>query len=114
MNIKTLFVTLISLITSALGFSEDKPNILWIVGENLKLDLGCYGAKNVKTPNLDKLAAEGERYTKGFFDIPSLCSQVGVRFLWVCIKPRQILIICVPIEKMITVCRRGFAPLHTG
>ena len=28
-----------------------KPNILWIVGENLKLDLGCYGAENVKTPH---------------------------------------------------------------
>ncbi len=25
------------------------PNILWIVGKNLKLDLGCYGAANVKT-----------------------------------------------------------------
>ena len=32
-----------------------QPNILWIVGENLKLDLGCYGAKNVRTPNLDKM-----------------------------------------------------------
>jgi len=70
MNIKTLFFTLISLITSAFVFSEDKPNILWIVGENLKLDLGCYGAKNVKTPNLDKLAAEGERYTKVFSTSP--------------------------------------------
>ena len=70
MNIKTLFFTLISLITSALVFSEGKPNILWIVGENLKLDLGCYGAKNVKTPNLDKLAAEGERYTKVFSTSP--------------------------------------------
>ena len=47
-----------------------RPNILWIVGENLKLDLGCYGAKNVKTPNLDKLASEGERYTKVFSTSP--------------------------------------------
>ena len=39
-----------------IGIFAEKPNILWIVGENLKLDLGCYGAKNVKTPNLDKLA----------------------------------------------------------
>ena len=49
---------------------EKRPNILWIVGENLKLDLGCYGAKNVKTPNLDKLASEGERYTKVFSTSP--------------------------------------------
>jgi N-sulfoglucosamine sulfohydrolase len=47
-----------------------KPNILWIVGENLKLDLGCYGAKNVKTPNLDALAASGVRYTRVFSTSP--------------------------------------------
>ncbi|MDG1324127.1 MAG: sulfatase [Opitutales bacterium] len=70
MNENTLRVTFFSIITSALVFSEDKPNILWIVGENLKLDLGCYGAKNVKTPNLDKLAAQGERYTKVFSTSP--------------------------------------------
>ena len=66
MNKNIFRVTLFSLITSGFVFSRDKPNILWIVGENLKLDLGCYGAKNVKTPNLDKLAAQGERYTKVF------------------------------------------------
>lgn len=47
-----------------------RPNILWIVGENLKLDLGCYGAENVKTPNLDALAADGVRFTKVFSTSP--------------------------------------------
>lgn len=47
-----------------------RPNILWIVGENLKLDLGCYGAENVKTPNLDGLAANGVRYTHVFSTSP--------------------------------------------
>ena len=28
----------------------DQPNVLWIVGENLKLDLGCYGAKTYVLP----------------------------------------------------------------
>jgi N-sulfoglucosamine sulfohydrolase len=42
------------------------PNILWIVGENIALDLGCYGQKNVLTPNLDSLAKEGIRYTNVF------------------------------------------------
>jgi arylsulfatase A-like enzyme len=55
---------------ATIGIFAEKPNILWIVGENLKLDLGCYGAKNVKTPNLDKLAAKGERYTKVFSTSP--------------------------------------------
>jgi len=48
----------------------NRPNILWIVGENLKLDLGCYGAKNVHTPNLDALAAAGMRYTHAFATSP--------------------------------------------
>ena len=50
--------------------NESPPNILWIVGENLKLDLGCYGAKNVSTPNLDGLAAKGVRYTRVFSTAP--------------------------------------------
>ena len=48
----------------------DPPNIVWIVGENLKLDLGCYGAQHVKTPYLDGLAKEGMRYTKVFATSP--------------------------------------------
>ena len=47
-----------------------RPNILWIVGENLKLDLGCYGAENVRTPHLDALAADGVRYTRVFATSP--------------------------------------------
>ena len=47
-----------------------RPNILWIVGENLDLDLGCYGAENVRTPNLDGLARRGVRYTRVFSTSP--------------------------------------------
>ena len=50
--------------------NRERPNILWIVGENLKLDLGCYGAKNVSTPNLDALAVDGVRYTRVFSTSP--------------------------------------------
>ena len=48
---------------SAVDETRTRPNILWLVGENLAHDLGCYGAKNVRTPHLDRLAAEGVRYT---------------------------------------------------
>ncbi len=46
------------------------PNILWIVGENFSLDFGCYGAENVVTPNLDRLAQEGVRYDNVFATSP--------------------------------------------
>ncbi|MBB5040346.1 sulfatase family protein [Prosthecobacter dejongeii] len=48
-----------------------KPNILWLIGENLSHDLGCYGAKNVHTPNLDRLATEGVRYSRVFSTNPA-------------------------------------------
>jgi len=44
---------------------ERKPNIIFILADDLGYgDLGCYGQKQVKTPNLDKLAAEGVRFTQ--------------------------------------------------
>jgi len=48
-----------------------RPNILWLVGENLTHDLGCYGEKQVRTPHLDRLAAEGLRYTRAFATNPT-------------------------------------------
>lgn len=48
-----------------------RPNILWIVAENTKLDFGCYGAKNVQTPNVDALAAGGVRYARVFATAPA-------------------------------------------
>ncbi len=52
---------------------EQRPNILWIVADDLGTDLGCYGEKAVYTPNLDRLAAEGVKYT-GFFTVTAVCS----------------------------------------
>lgn len=41
-----------------------KPNVILILADDLGYgDLQCYGAKNVETPNVDKLAAEGIRFT---------------------------------------------------
>jgi N-sulfoglucosamine sulfohydrolase len=48
-----------------------KPNILWIVAENTKLDYGCYGATQVHTPHVDRLAAQGTRYTRVFSTAPA-------------------------------------------
>jgi arylsulfatase A-like enzyme len=41
-----------------------RPNILWIMADDLGYgDLGCYGQKRVRTPNIDRLASEGMRFT---------------------------------------------------
>jgi len=44
-----------------------KPNIIIILADDLGYgDLGCYGATKIQTPNLDRLAAEGVRFTQGY------------------------------------------------
>ena len=46
--------------------AADRPNILWISLEDTSPDLGCYGDKYAVTPNIDRLAAQGCRYTNVF------------------------------------------------
>src|SRR5882724_5765427 len=41
-----------------------KPNIVWIMADDLGYgDLGCYGQRVIKTPNIDRLAAQGIRFS---------------------------------------------------
>lgn len=71
----TLLFILIS-VNSLLAQKIDltrKPNIIWIITEDMSQELGCYGDKIVQTPNLDKLAAGGVRFTNTFATAP-VCS----------------------------------------
>jgi arylsulfatase A-like enzyme len=44
-----------------------KPNIIFILSDDLAQgDLGCYGQKLIQTPNLDRMATEGTRYTQAY------------------------------------------------
>lgn len=43
-----------------------RPNVLWITCEDMSPNLGCFGDKDAITPNLDRLAARGIRYTNAF------------------------------------------------
>jgi uncharacterized sulfatase len=51
---------------AAIAAEKDRPNILWITCEDMSPHLGCYGDRYAHTPNLDRLAAEGVRYTRAF------------------------------------------------
>ena len=53
--------------------ADDRPNILWIMAEDICPDLSCYGTKGVSTPNLDRLANAGARFTHAFTTAP-VCS----------------------------------------
>lgn len=45
--------------------NTDKPNIIFIMADDLGYgDLGCYGQETIQTPNIDRMAAEGMRFTQ--------------------------------------------------
>lgn len=46
---------------------SSKPNILFILADDLGcFDLGCYGQKEIRTPNIDRLASEGTRFRQAY------------------------------------------------
>jgi arylsulfatase A-like enzyme len=60
--------------------AAERPNILWLVAEDLGVELECYGAKEVWTPNLNRLAADGVRYTR-FYTTAPVCSPSRSAFM---------------------------------
>ena len=62
-QLKQLFFSF-TLLVSALVFSQEKPNVIYINADDLGYgDVGAYGATRVYTPNIDKLAADGKKFT---------------------------------------------------
>jgi len=52
---------------------KTRPNILWITCEDISPNSGCYGDAEARTPNLDKLATQGARYTHAF-SVSGVCA----------------------------------------
>lgn len=63
----TLFLLLLF---AAAAAQPARPNILWISTEDMSPDLGCYGDAYAITPTIDRLAAQGVRYTNAFSTAP--------------------------------------------
>jgi arylsulfatase A-like enzyme len=60
---------------------DSRPNVIFILMDDMGYsDVSCYGAKKVKTPNIDRMAAEGMRFTD-FHAAASICSPSRAAFL---------------------------------
>lgn len=59
--------------------ADDRPNVVWIISDDLGPELGSYGYPGVETPNLDRLADEGARFTLAFSTAP-VCSASRTAF----------------------------------
>ncbi len=62
------------LVIPPLRAAERPPNLVFILADDLGYgDVGCYGQKRIRTPNLDRLAAEGLRFTQ-FYAGSTVCA----------------------------------------
>lgn len=69
-------MVLFSLLTlaGAVASAADKPNLIWIMADDLGYgELGCYGQQVIATPNLDRMASEGLRFTQ-FYAGATVCA----------------------------------------
>ncbi|MCH2064402.1 MAG: sulfatase-like hydrolase/transferase [Roseibacillus sp.] len=85
---RTLTIALL-LLSSWMALAAKKPNVVLIYIDDLGYgDLGCYDCKDIPTPNVDRLAAEGVRFTASYITNPPCCpsrcslimGQYGQRF----------------------------------
>lgn len=65
-----LFITLLAIAFTRLGFCADLPNILWITSEDNGPHLGCYGDDYADTPNIDGIARRGTTYRNAWSTAP--------------------------------------------
>ena len=68
------------LVASAAAAAPSKPNVLFLIADDLNCELGCYGATQVRTPHLDRLAARGVRFERAYCQYPS-CAPSRASFL---------------------------------
>ena len=54
------------LLAAVLGAADTRPNIVVVIGEDMGPDTGAYGCQDAITPNMDRLAKEGARFTRAF------------------------------------------------
>lgn len=76
---KILFFVAVFFLVACQNKKQQKPNVIYILADDLGYgDLGCYGQKIIQTPNIDRLASEGMRFTQHYagctVSAPSRCS----------------------------------------
>ncbi len=52
---------------------DERPNIVWIVVDDMSANFSCYGEELISTPHVDRLAREGVRFSRAFVTAP-VCS----------------------------------------
>ncbi|MHC4680243.1 MAG: sulfatase [Planctomycetota bacterium] len=65
-----LSVAALGMPRSVLAVGRKKPNVLFIAVDDLRPQLGCYGHKQMLSPNIDRLASEGVLFLRSYCQVP--------------------------------------------
>lgn len=67
MKYPVLALLFLAVIGLGQSYAADRPNVIYILADDLGIgDLGCYGQKTLITPNIDRLASEGMKFTRHY------------------------------------------------
>src|SRR5947207_15154437 len=84
MSRRTLLLATLPFLLPATAPAADappkQPNILWLIAEDFGNHLSCCGTKQVWTPHLDRLAADGVRFSR-FYTTAPVCSPSRSAFM---------------------------------
>lgn len=80
MRIAVVLAGLLTFIGAAAFAATDKPNVLFLICDDLNCDLGCYGHPAVESPHIDALARRGVRFENAFCQYP-LCGPSRASFM---------------------------------
>jgi arylsulfatase A-like enzyme len=72
-KISLYIFSLIICITTLRGDESKKLNMLLLIADDLNCDVGCYGASNISTPNIDRLSKRGLRFENAYCQYPWCC-----------------------------------------
>jgi len=64
---------LLCLLFSLTALAADRPNVLWFIVDDMSANFGSYGETTIATPNVDRLAKEGTRFSRAYVTAP-VCS----------------------------------------
>ncbi|MCB1208886.1 MAG: sulfatase [Verrucomicrobiales bacterium] len=75
-----VLVSVILLVLALRASAADRPNVLFIASDDMRPQLRCYGDPTVKSPNIDRLAAQGMLFERSFVQ-QALCSPSRISML---------------------------------
>ncbi|MFG0266663.1 MAG: sulfatase [Rhodopirellula sp. JB055] len=84
--LRSVIVTLVALASTINVFAEKPKNVLLICVDDLRPELGCYGADYISSPNIDSLAAKGIQFNRHFVQAPT-CGASRFAMLTGCYGP---------------------------